>query len=265
MESLANLFTNTFRENWDNLLFTDYGEEDFKYQDVAKSISVLGHIFEKAGVEKGDKIALYGRNSGNWGKVFLACMYYGAVAVPILPDFIPENVHHILEHSEAKFLFAAKNMYNNLDQDKLNTLNGCIALEDYSILKCGSKELEKLSEEGLNLMKGAPIPKEEFSFIERDDEDLIVLSYTSGSSGFSKGVMIPVRSLNSNLHFAIDHMPLKPKDKIVSFLPMSHIFGLSFEFLFPITRGCHTTFMTRTPSAQLFIKAYQELKPHSVF
>lgn len=264
-KNLGSLYTEAFRQYWDLELFSDYGGEVYKFSDVAQSIQTLKAMFEKAGLQPGDKVALYGRNSTKWAKVFLATMAYGAIAVPILPDFKAENVYHIIEHSGAKFLFAQKALYQDLDTSELKGIEGCIAIDDFSILKCANEELQKISDEGLAMMAGKQVTKEEFFFVERDDEEIQVLSYTSGSSGFSKGVMIPVRSLFSNIIFAQDYMPLKAKDRIVSLLPMAHVFGLAFEFLFPITMGCYTTFLTKTPSPQVLIKSFGEVKPHLIF
>lgn len=259
------MYTHVFREFWDQKLFSDYGGEVFTYAEVAHSIHTLKGIFEKAGLKPGEKVAIYGRNSSNWAKVFLATMAYGAIAVPILPDFVPDNVYHIVEHSESKFLFAAKSLYNSIDHNQLKGIEGCIAIDDFSILECKNEKLKALSAEGLRQMKGERVKKEDFFFVERDDEEMQVLSYTSGSSGFSKGVMIPVRSLFSNIVFAQDHMPLRSEDRIVSLLPMAHVFGLAFEFLFPITMGCYTTFLTKTPSPKVLLDAFKEIRPNLIF
>ena len=264
-KNMGSMYTHVFREYWDQNLFTDYGGEDFKYSDVAQSIQTLKVLFEKAGLKPGEKVAIYGRNSSNWAKVFLATLAYGAIAVPILPDFIPENVYHIVEHSEAKFLFAGKNLYNNLDSSKLKGIEGCICIDNFTAFECANEKLKALSEEGQKLMAGEKIKKEDFSFVERNEEEVQVLSYTSGSSGFSKGVMIPVRSLFSNIVYAQDHMPLRSRDRIVSLLPMAHVFGLAFEFLFPITMGCHTTFLTKTPSPKILLQSFKEIKPNLIF
>ncbi len=262
--NLAELFTNSFRDNWELPVFSDYGSDIFKYKDVAQSISTLSFIFEKAGVKKGDKIAIYGRNSSNWGKIFLTCISYGAVAVPILPDFKPENVHNIVNHSESTFLFAAKSLYETLTFDEMPTIAGVISIEDFEIISARDKSLKNLSSEGLSMMKTDLVKKEDFKFEVTEYENLQVLSYTSGSSGFSKGVMIPVRSLFSNIIFAQDHMPLKSGDKLVSFLPMAHVFGLLFEFLFPVTKGCHITFLNKMPSPQVLIKSFKEIQPRLI-
>ncbi|MBN1926493.1 MAG: AMP-binding protein [Prolixibacteraceae bacterium] len=262
--NLAELYTSSFRKNWDLPVFSDYGGETFTYSSVAQSIGTLLVIFEKAGLNKGDKVAIYGRNSANWGKIFLACIAYGAVAVPILPDFIPENVHHIVNHSGSLFLFAAKPLYETLTPAEMGNLKGTIAIEDFSVLQSQNGDLQKLSEEGLKMMQGEVVKKEDFTFAEKPSEELLILSYTSGSSGFSKGVMIPVRSVFSNVIYAQDNMPLKSGDKIVSFLPMAHVFGLLFEFLFPVTLGCHITFLNKMPSPQILVKSFQDIKPHLI-
>lgn len=259
------MYTNAFKEYWDLDLFSDYGSDEvFKYSDVAQSVHSLTTMFEKAGLKPGDKIAIYGRNSAKWAKVFFASMASGIIAVPILPDFKPENVYHIIEHSGSRFLFAQKSLYQSLDTTKLKGIEGCIAIDDFSILACKNDNLEKLSAEGLLMMQGKKITKEEFSFVEREDDALQVLSYTSGSSGFSKGVMIPVRSLFSNIIYGQEHIQLQKGDRIVSFLPMSHVFGLLFEFLFPASLGCHTTFLNKTPSPEVLIGAFKKIQPRLI-
>lgn len=264
-KNLGSLYTETFRKYWDLDLFSDYEGECLKFSDVAQSIHTLKTIFEKAGLQPGEKVAIYGRNSTNWAKVFLGTLAYGAVAVPVLPDFKADNVYHIVEHSEAKFLFAQKSLYNDIDHTKLKGIEGCIAIDDFSILECQKEELKALAKQGKSLMLGEHVKKEDFFFAEKNPDELQILSYTSGSVGFSKGVMIPERSVYSNIVFAQENMPLRAKDRIVSLLPMAHVFGLAFEFLFPITMGCHTTFLTKTPSPKVLLKAFGEIKPHLIF
>ncbi len=264
-KSLGSLYTETFRKYWDLDLFSDYGGECFKYSDVAQSINALKVTFEKAGLKPGEKVAIYGRNSSNWAKIFLSTLAYGAVAVPILPDFKSDNVYHIVEHSEAKFLFAQKSLYNDINHSKLKGIEGCIAIDDFSVLECKNEKLKDVAAEGKALLEGERIKKEDFFFAENNADALQILSYTSGSVGFSKGVMIPERSIHSNIVFAREHMPLRAKDRIVSILPMAHVFGLAFEFLFPITMGCYTTFLTKTPSPKVLLKAFGEIRPHLIF
>ncbi len=261
---LADLYAETFQKNWDLLMFSDYEGADFKYRDIAQSIHVLKIIFEQAGIQKGDKIAIYGRNSANWAKIYLACLAYNAVVVPVLPDFKPVNVHHILNHSGTTFLFAAKSLYETLDPSQLTGLKASIAIEDFSVLYSSNDNFKGLVQNGLSMMKTDLVKRDENLFLPMADDQMLVLSYTSGSSGFSKGVMIPVRSIYSNIIFAQDHMPLKPGDKLVSFLPMSHVFGMLFEFLFPATMGCHTTFLNKMPSPPVLIQAFQKVKPNLI-
>ncbi len=263
-KNLASLYTQSFRDNWDLPLFSDYEGETFYYKDVALSIQTIKSVFSNVGISKGDKIAIYGRNSSNWGKIFLACASYGVIAVPILPDFKPDNVHNIVNHSGAMFLFAARSLYSTLNIDEMPSLKGVIAIEDFAILKAIDENLQNFTSQGLNLMKDGHIDREAFEFEPVDSDEMMILSYTSGSSGFSKGVMIPVRSVFSNVIFAQDHMPLKSGDKIVSFLPMAHVFGLLFEYLFPVSVGCHITFLNKMPSPQVLIKSFQQIKPRLI-
>jgi long-chain acyl-CoA synthetase len=262
--NLADFFTNSFKTNWELPVFSDYEGDTFYYKDVAQSIKVLSVVFEKVGIRQGDKIAIYGRNSSNWGKIFLSCISYGAIAVPILPDFKPGNVHNIINHSGSLFLFVAKSLYDTLNQEEMPGLKGVIAIEDFSVLSSQDENIKNLSSQGIEMMKYDVVKRDDFSFSIIDKESIQVLSYTSGSSGFSKGVMIPVRSICSNVIFAREHMPLKSGDKIVSFLPMAHVFGLLFEFLFPVTTGCHITFLNKMPSPQILIKSFQDIKPRLI-
>ena len=200
--SLAWLYNSSFKQNWDLPMLSDQGGEVFKYKDVALTIQTLAVMFEKAGLKKGDKIAIYGRNSANWGKIFLASLSYGLIIVPILPDFKPENVHNIINHSETHILFAAKPLFDTLNVDEMQGLECTISLEDFSVLNCRNEALRLLPLQAQEMMKSGVVDKETFAFDENDMENVQVLSYTSGSTGFSKGVMIPVRSIYSNLIFA---------------------------------------------------------------
>jgi len=214
---------------------------------------------KNAGLKPGDKIALYARNSANWATIFFSIMAFKGVATPILPDFTSENAHHILEHSGAKALFVADSMFSNLDHARLKKLKLCISSDDFSILKCKSKTAPKSALDDSQIVE-----RKDFEFPDRDGEDLLILSYTSGSMGFSKGVMIPVRSVESNIIYAREHMPLKAGDRIVSILPMAHIFGLAFENLFPVSLGCHITYLTRVPTPQILLKALGEVRPQLI-
>ncbi|PKD43581.1 AMP-binding protein [Rhodohalobacter barkolensis] len=256
---LDQMYTEAFQQNWESLLFTDYGGQTSTYGEVANQIEALKVTLKKAGLKPGDKIAIYARNSSNWATVFFSIMAFEGVVVPILPDFTPENAHHILEHSGAKALFVADSLYANLNKSELKGLKLTISTDDFRILNGKSKSSDKSA-----IDPSLKVEKENFSFPERGDEDLLILSYTSGSMGFSKGVMLPVRSIESNIIYARENMPLKAGDRIVSILPMAHIFGLAFENLFPVSLGCHIMFLTKVPTPQILLKALGEVKPHLI-
>ncbi|MBW8334250.1 MAG: AMP-binding protein [Prolixibacteraceae bacterium] len=263
-DKLITLYAQTFRKNWDLPAFSDYQGTACTYGEAAQIIRQIHCFFRETGIKKGDKIAILGRNSSNWAITFLAVSGYGAVSVPVLPDFNPEDIHHILNHSESVFLFAADSLFEKLDQTKIPEIVGIISLNDFSPLYFKIQtENDKWVKCFTPEFAGKSNP-ENFELDDFQDEDLSVISYTSGTSGFTKGVMIPARSLLSNIVYAQDHMPLKAGDRIVSFLPMAHVFGLLFEFLFPVSVGCHVTFLTKPPTPQLIIKAFQEIKPRLI-
>jgi len=256
---LDQMYTTAFQENWESPLFTDYGSKTSTFGEVATQIESLKITMKEAGLKPGDKIAIYARNSSKWATIFFSIMAFKGVVVPILPDFSPENAHHILEHSGAKALFVADSLFANLNRDELKNLKLITSTDDFRILSGKSDSSNQMA-----INDSLSVEKKEFSFPKRDDEDLLVLSYTSGSMGFSKGVMIPVRSIESNIQYARANMPLKAGDRIVSILPMAHIFGLAFENLFPVSLGCHITFLTKVPTPQILLKALGEVKPHLI-
>ena len=256
---LDQMYTTAFQENWESPLFTDYGSKTSTFGEVATQIESLKITMKEAGLKPGDKIAIYARNSSKWATIFFSIMAFKGVVVPILPDFTPENAHHILEHSGAKALFVADSLFANLNRDELKNLKLITSTDDFRILSGKSDSSNQMA-----INDSLSVEKKEFSFPKRDDEDLLVLSYTSGSMGFSKGVMIPVRSIESNIQYARANMPLKAGDRIVSILPMAHIFGLAFENLFPVSLGCHIPFLTKVPTPQILLKALGEVKPHLI-
>lgn len=263
-QSLITLYKESLLQNWDLPLFSDYGGVNYRYGEVAQKIHQIHLFFKESGIKKGDKIALYGRNSSNWGIAFLATLSYGAIAVPILPDFNPADVHHIVKHSESKLLFAGDLLSEKLSMSEMNHVQAVLGLGSYNLLYDRNNKSLKAWDESLKAGSVDLVLPENFQLTELADEELCIISYTSGTSGFTKGVMIPVRSLLSNVIYAREHMPLKTGDKIVSFLPMAHVFGLLFEFLFPATLGCHITFLTKAPTPQIIIKAFTEIKPHLI-
>ena len=263
-DKLIGMYAKCFRENWLLPAFSDFQGSTTTYGEAAQIIRQIHRYFHESGIQKGDKIAILGRNSSNWAISFLAISGYGVVNVPVLPDFYPDDILHILNHSEARFLFAADTLFDKLSNDKMPGIKGVVSLTDFSPLLFKTPEEKELWKKCFTLEYAGQSSPDNFELTEFDNEELSILSYTSGTSGFSKGVMIPARSLLSNIVYAQDHMPLKAGECIVSFLPMAHVFGLLFEFLFPVSVGCHVTFLSKAPTPQLIIKAFQEVKPRLI-
>ncbi|WP_372946858.1 AMP-binding protein [Mariniphaga sp.] len=263
-QTLSNLYTEAFQKNWNSPAFTDYEGSDFKYSDIAATIKSLHLFYQLSGLQRGDKIAVLGRNSANWAAVFLSALSSGIVIVPILPDFNESNTNHIINHSEAKLIIGAKTLLSKIDFDKAEKLQAVLVLEDFSLHAAKNKNIQFKLSDAFQYYKENKLKKENFKFEVWKPEDTCIISYTSGTSGFTKGVMIPERSLVSNIVYAREHMPLQPGHKIVSFLPMAHVYGLLFEFLFPVTLGCHITFLSRMPSPAIITKVFGEVKPHLI-
>ena len=263
-QSLSALYKTSFSQNWELPMFSDYGGSDYSYAEAAQQINRLQHFMNESGLKKGDKVSLLGRNSSLWGISFLAVMSYGAVAVPVLPDFNPSDIHHIINHSESKLLLAADPLFEKLKVDEMPKIQAVVSLVNFELLFEKSEIVRAAWGKSLKADVLNQITAQELQFQAGKPDGVCVISYTSGTSGFTKGVMIPNRSLLSNLIYARDHMPLKSGEKIVSFLPMAHVFGLLFEFLFPSTLGCHITFLTKAPTPQVIIKAFKEIQPHLI-
>lgn len=257
----------SIKNNWDLDALTDYKGATLQYKDVARKIEKLHIIFEASGICKGDKIAVCGRNSSHWGITFLATLTYGAVIVPILHEFKADNIHHIVNHSEAKLLFVGDQVWENLNEASMPLLEGIILMTDFSILVSRSNRLD-YAREHLNEMFGKKYPKnfrkEHISYHVDQPDELAVINYTSGTTSYSKGVMLPYRSLWSNTAFAFEVLSLKRGDRIVSILPMAHMYGLAFEFLYEFSAGCHIYYLTRMPSPKIIFQAFAEVKPHIV-
>ncbi len=254
---LISIFENAIRENWKFRALSDYGGNSFTYQDVGERILAIHAIFIDAGIKKGDKIALLGKNSANWGIIYLATITYGAVIVPILPDFKPADVQYIINHSDALALFVEESFFKELDIHSLSQINLILGIQDLSLYY--SRDLS------LNPNRQVQsITPEQIHFSPSSDEDIAVISYTSGTTGFSKGVVLQHKSLLGNILYAHRNMPLNPQNKILSFLPLAHTYGCAFEFLFPFTLGCDITFLTKTPSPKIIIQAFQEICPELI-
>ncbi len=264
--SLNKMLEESFRKNWDCAALSDFKGITLHYRDVARRIEKLHIIFNICGVEKGDRIAICSRNQANWGVVFLACLTYGAVPVPILHEFKPGNVHHIVNHSDSRVLFVGDVVWENLNGSEMPNLEAIIQLNDFSLL---SSKREQITEtrERLNEMFGKKYPKSfgpsDINYHkEESGEELAMINYTSGTSGFSKGVMIPYRALLSNVLFAHEVVPnIKNTSNIVSMLPTAHMYGMMFEFLFEMTVGAHVHFLTRIPSPRIIMEAFATIKP----
>ena len=254
-------------DHWNDDALTDYKGATLQYHDVARKIEKLHILFENSGVQKGDKIALCGRNSSQWAVAFLATLTYGAIAVPILHEFNAEQVHNIVNHSEAKLLFVGDHVVTVINPDEMPALEGIINNPDYSLFVSRSEKLT-YAREHLNEMFGQRYPKyfrkEHVSYhMEESPEDLALINYTSGTTGFSKGVMIPYRALWSNYDFALSVLGSKIKagDRIISILPMAHMYGMAFEFIFEFLYGCHVYYLSRIPSPAIIAEAFANIKP----
>jgi len=265
--SFNTLVEESIISHWDQDALTDYKGATLQYHDVARKIEKLHILFENSGVQKGDKIALCGRNSSNWVVAFLATMTYGAVAVPILHEFTADQIHHIVNHSEAKLLFTGDVVATQIDPAQMPNLEGIIYIPDYSLVISRTDKLTEAREK-LNLFFGTKYPKyfrkEHVSYFKDSDPDaLAMINYTSGTTGFSKGVMIPYRALLSNMEFANGAMGphLKSGDSTISILPMAHMYGMAFEFLYEFLAGCHIYYLTRIPSPAVVAAAFAEIKP----
>lgn len=263
----VDLIAESLKTNWDLDALTDYQGVTLQYKDVARKIEKLHILFENAGVTKGDKIALCGRNSANWATAFLATITYGAVAVPILHEFKAQQVHDIVNHSEAKILFVGDMVWPELDANSMPHLEGIINIPDYSLLLSRSELLTE-SRERLNELFGRKYPKyfrkEHINYPHTPDPNaLALINYTSGTTSNSKGVMLPFRALWSNYQFAAEVIGNKVHrgENVISMLPLAHMYGMSFEFIFEFLHGCHVFYLTRIPSPKIVLKAFSEIKP----
>ena len=266
-KSFIALLEKSIKKNWDANALTDYKGVTYQFKDVARKIEKLHIIFEESGVKPGDKIAICGRNMSHWGVTFLATVTYGAVIVPILHEFKPDQVHNIVNHSEAKLLFVGDVVWEGLDEGAMPDLEGVILVNDFSLLVSRTEKLT-YAREHLNELFGKKFPKnfrkEHINYHKDSLDELLVLNYTSGTTSFSKGVMIPARALWSNMMFAFGALPMKAGDRLVSMLPMAHMYGLAFEFLYEFVAGCQVFFLTRMPSPKIILQAFAEVKPSLV-
>ena len=256
----------SIKTNWNQPALSDYQGGTYTYGDVAKQIYRIHNILRIWEVKPGDKVALIGRNNSNWAIVYLATVSYGAVIVPILPDFSPTDVHNIVNHSDSVVLFAGEMIWPNLNEVAMPNLRAIISVKDFNILVNRDVDANDRYNVQRNSIEDemSTLTVDRVRYAEISNADLGVISYTSGTTGFSKGVMLPLNSLAANVDYGRKNIGLVSGDKIVSFLPLAHAFGCAFEFLMPFAVGCHITFLTRIPTPQIILKAFGEIKPRLV-
>jgi len=257
-DTLVGLLAASLKANRARPAFTDDGGETMTYAEVAGRIARLHALFEACHVGRGDKVALFGRNSSSWATVYLATITYGAVIVPILPDFKRDDVHHIVHHSDAVLLFVQESLAASLEPERMSGLSAAFVLPDLRVLFADRDRTARAAEAALAAPAGEPHVE------EAPGTATAAIVYTSGTTGFSKGVVLPHESLLVNVRFAQRHMPLVPGDTIVSFLPLAHAFGCAFEFLFPVASGCHITFVNQLPAPQVLLRVFGRVRPRLI-
>ena len=268
-ENFIKLYENSFRENWDLPCYTDYGEDtQYTYGEVAEKIARLHLLFKHCSLRRGDKISVIGKNNAHWCIAYMATITYGAIIVPILQDFTPNDIHHIVNHSESVFLFTSDSIWENLEEEKLTGLRGVFSLTDFrclyqrdgetiqKFLKNTDKEMHALYPKGFT--------REDVQYTTLSNDKVMLLNYTSGTTGFSKGVMLTGNNLAGNVTFGIRTELLKKGDKVLSFLPLAHAYGCAFDFLTATAVGTHVTLLGKTPSPKIIMKAFEEVKPNLI-
>jgi long-chain acyl-CoA synthetase len=264
-EKLIPYLIDAIKEFWTYPAFTDYPGEALSYADVGRRVMWMHRLFEKAGLKKGSKIALVGKNSSNWALTWISAITYGAIIVPILPNFSPEDTQHIINHSDAELLFISKDRYDRIDTDALRRVRYIFALDNFRMLQNGKKEIVELITPFEDDSEMQALTKEQILASDVcDNEDIGAMIYTSGTTGFSKGVMLPHRSLLANLIVARENLLFKVGSKVLAFLPLAHAYAGSFDLLYPFTRGNHINFMDKIPAPRLLLAAMNDLKPEIV-
>lgn len=266
-DSFIQTIEESIKRNWNLDALTDYKGTTLQYKDVARIIEKMHIVFRHAGVKEGDRIGLCGRNSANWTTAFLSTITYGAVAVPILHEFKADNVHNIVNHSDAKLLFVGDQVWENFNEAAMPNLQGIIELKDFNLVVSRSEQLT-YAREHLNEEFGKLYPcrfrANDVCYRREKPEELAIINYTSGTTGYSKGVMLPYRSIMSNIAHVHDKVGLKAGDRIVSMLPLGHIFGLVVDLLYGITVGAHLWFLTRMPSPKIIAESFGKIQPRMI-
>ena len=264
-KSVNKLFEASFKKNWERPAISNYQGVTLKFGDVARRMEKLHIMFEECGLQKGDKVALCSRNQANWAVAFLATMTYGAVPVPLLHEFKSANIHYLVNHSEAKILFVDDVIWEGLSETEMPDLHAIIQVNTFKLLFAADEKIVQ-AREHLNELFGRKYPNaftsDALNYYEDQPDELAVINYTSGTSGFSKGVMIPYRAIFSNMEFARKVLPqLNHTSRVVSMLPCAHMYGLMFEVLYELSVGCHVHFLSRLPSPKIIMQALSEVKP----
>lgn len=266
-QSFIALIEQSIKTNWYLNALTDYKGITLQYRDVARKIEKIHILLENAGIEKGDKIAICGRNSAHWTVTYLAVITYGAVVVPILHEFKADQVHNIVNHSEARLLFVGDQIWENLNEAAMPHLEGIIELKDFGVPVSRSEKLA-YARDHLNEIFGHKFPcrfrPDDISYEKEKSEDLAIINYTSGTTGYSKGVMLPYHSILSNVLYCKEKIGLKAGDSVVSMLPLGHVFGMTFDFLYGFTAGAHLWFLTRMPSPKIIAESFAEIRPRVI-
>ena len=262
------LFQEAFKKNWDRPAISNYQGVTLHYRDVARRIEKMHIMFEECGLQKGDKVAICSRNQANWAVAFLSAMTYGAVPVPLLHEFKSSNIHHLVNHSEAKILFVDDVIWEGLTETEMPDLHAIIQVNTFKLLYAKDENIVS-AREHLNELFGRKYPNvftpEDLHYYEDSADELAVINYTSGTSGFSKGVMIPYRAIRSNLEFGKKVLPgLDNTKNVVSMLPSAHMYGLMFELLYELSVGAHVHFLSRVPSPKIIMQALAEVKPYII-
>ena len=263
--SVNKTFEASFKKNWDRPAISNYQGATYHYRDLARKIAKLHILFEECGLEKGDKVAICSRNQANWVVSFLSVMTYGAVPVPLMHEFKPSNIHHLVNHSESKVLFVDDVIWENITEAEMPDLQAIIQVNTFKLLYAANEKIIE-ARAHLNEFFGKKYPMaftpDSLNYYEDKADELAIINYTSGTSGFSKGVMIPYRAIDSNLEFGRKVLPLiKNTSRVVSMLPCAHMYGLMFEVLYELSQGCHVHFLSRLPSPKVILQALSEVKP----
>lgn len=284
-ENFIRLFEDSFRKNWDLPAYSNYGEDlTITYADVAKRVAKLHILFEQCKLKPNDKVALIGRNNANWAITYLATVTYGAIVVPILQDFNPNDVHHITNHSESMLLFTGDNIWENLEEEKLTTVKAVFSLTNFNCITLLNKEPKAETDENLVqelLVKKYLQPdyinslfhskyasgfyRDSVRYIDKPNNEIVSINYTSGTTGFSKGVMTSGNALAGNITFGLRTGLVAPQYRILSFLPLAHAYGCAFDFLTTTCAGCHIHFIGKIPSPKILLTAFAEVKPNVIF